>query len=156
MCVVMYLFHVNLLMGLTLERKVGFFHLNWTVSFSRGSSALFSSRLSWLVATLFQSTEENSIRDLVIARTKTASSGSSNGTLQKENASPLPEHFQTTSELIHKTHSLENESSSHDDTKEGGFKNFKFSEDFLLPNLRKQNKMKKGQSHEILFEKNNI
>lgn len=72
---------------------------------------------------------------------------------KKNKASPLPEHFQTTSELIHNTHSLENESSGHDDTEEGGFKNFKFSEGFLLPNLRKQNKMEKGQNHGILFEK---
>lgn len=101
MTVVVYMFcwAVSLLMGLTLAREVGFFYLNWTVSFSRGSSALFSSRLSWQVATLFQSTEENSIRDLVIARTKTASSGSSNGNLQKEQSKSItwtfPNHFRT-------------------------------------------------------------
>lgn len=69
------------------------------------------------MATLFQSTEENSIRDLVIARSKTASSGFSNGTLQKEQSKcALSECFQTTLELIYCTHTVESEVRSHDDT----------------------------------------
>lgn len=58
-------------------------YLNLTVSFSWGSSGLFSRRIPRPVGILFQSTEENSIIDLFIALTKTASSGFSNGTLQK-------------------------------------------------------------------------
>lgn len=44
---------------------------------------------------------------------------------------------------------MESASSSHDDTKREDLKIL----NFLLPNLRKQNKMRKGQSHGILFEK---
>lgn len=77
-------------------------HLNWIVSFSGESSALFSRRLSRQVDTLFQSREENTITDLVIARSKTASSGFSNGTLQKEQIKcKLSQCFQTHLELTY-------------------------------------------------------
>lgn len=50
---------------------------------------------------------------------------------KKSKASPLPEHFQTTSELIYNTNSLETESSSHDDTKKADLKILNFQKVFF-------------------------